>query len=391
LQATAQTRPCSRALALIALGLVATMVAVLVRPVSALAETIDELTQRVTETSAAYDEATERVTEIQTQIDQNQQRIQEIKEQLPSVREQAASSIRSQYKLEQSSLGIIDLLLSTDDFYDFLQAVQFLDSISSYNTDQITELVSLTNELNDTEAELDTELAAAQQEQQNAADALKEAQDARTALQEQIAEEQAAEEEAAKQALEEAATDAGSTFTTESGTEATVEVPASSSDDSSSTSTDTSSDTSSNSGSSSSDSSNSGSTDYSGSTVNWNTDKATFVSSWGSRINSFLAGSPLAGYGETFAEAAWTYGIDPRLSPAIAAVESSKGLYCFKSHNAWGWGSSSWSDWNTAIWAHVAGLSSGYGSYLTWSMTQKYCPPNAAKWYSSVAAYMEQI
>ena len=37
--------------------------------------------------------------------------------------------------------------------------------------------------------------------------------------------------------------------------------------------------------------------------------------------------------------------VDPRFSPAISAVESSKGLYCFRSHNAWGWGSSSWNTW----------------------------------------------
>ena len=46
---------------------------------------------------------------------------------------------------------------------------------------------------------------------------------------------------------------------------------------------------------------------------------------------------PLSGHGETFAEAAWEAGIDPRWSPAISNTESTKGRVCFKSHNAWGW------------------------------------------------------
>ena len=83
--------------------------------------------------------------------------------------------------------------------------------------------------------------------------------------------------------------------------------------------------------------------------------------------------------------------MDPRFSPAISAVESSKGLYCFKPHNAWGWGSSSWNTWEDAIWDHVAGLASGYGGHLTYAAAQKYCPPNAAHWYSSVLANMERI
>ena len=47
--------------------------------------------------------------------------------------------------------------------------------------------------------------------------------------------------------------------------------------------------------------------------------------------------------------------------------------------------------WETAIYAHTAGLASGYGGYLTYAMAQKYCPPNSSAWYSSVAANMAMI
>ena len=99
----------------------------------------------------------------------------------------------------------------------------------------------------------------------------------------------------------------------------------------------------------------------------------------------------LAGYGKNFAAAAWDYGVDPRWSPAISNVESSKGLHCFRSHNAWGWGSSGWSSWEEAIDAHVSGLARGYGSTLTYAAACKYCPPNSRNWYNGVLAGMKSI
>ncbi|MGI6754985.1 MAG: hypothetical protein ACOX4F_03075 [Atopobiaceae bacterium] len=113
--------------------------------------------------------------------------------------------------------------------------------------------------------------------------------------------------------------------------------------------------------------------------------------SWATRIDAYLDGSPLAGQGATFAAAAAQYGVDPRISPAISAVESTKGRYCFRPHNAWGWGSSSWSNWDEAIYAHVRGFASGYGSTLTMAVARKYCPPTASQWYASVLAEMNKI
>ena len=69
--------------------------------------------------------------------------------------------------------------------------------------------------------------------------------------------------------------------------------------------------------------------------VDFSVGKEAFVSEWTSRINAYLAGSPLAGQGATFAEAAWSNGVDPRWSPAISNTESSKGAHCFLPYNAW--------------------------------------------------------
>ncbi|MDD6729677.1 glucosaminidase domain-containing protein [Hugonella massiliensis] len=119
--------------------------------------------------------------------------------------------------------------------------------------------------------------------------------------------------------------------------------------------------------------------------------RAAYVAEWAPRIDAYLAGSALAGTGEAFACAAYDYGVDPRFSPAISAVESSKGAKCFKAHNAWGWGRSSWGSWEEAIRAHVAGLARSYGGELTKGAAQKYCTSNPSGWYANVSAQMATI
>lgn len=125
--------------------------------------------------------------------------------------------------------------------------------------------------------------------------------------------------------------------------------------------------------------------------VDFSIGEKAFVEMWAERINDYLFGSPLAGHGETFAQAAWDNGIDPRWSPAISNTESTQGRVCFKPHNAWGWDQTSWSDWDTAIRAHVAGLARGYGFTISYAFAQRYCPPNYDNWYRDTLNQMKLI
>lgn len=125
--------------------------------------------------------------------------------------------------------------------------------------------------------------------------------------------------------------------------------------------------------------------------VDFSIGKEAFMAEWTTRIDNYLAGSPLAGYGAVFAEAAWENGVDPRFSPAISNTESSKGRNCFKYHNAWGWGQSSWGTWEEAINAHVAGLSAGYGHTISVNNARKYCPPTYLDWYQKTLSQMQII
>lgn len=125
--------------------------------------------------------------------------------------------------------------------------------------------------------------------------------------------------------------------------------------------------------------------------VDFSIGEKAFIETWTKRINDYLRGYPLAGYGEVFARAAWENGVDPRWSPAISNTESTRGSVCFLPHNAWGWGASAWGNWSTAIESHVRGLADYYGFTIAYSFAQKYCPPNYDSWYQETLNEMQKI
>ena len=329
----------------------ALLIAAMILPVPALAittETEAELTetqQMVEESAAAYDEATANVEELQGQIDELQGQIDELEAQieeleaeLPEAQEAASEAMVELYRYSQSNNSTLTFLLNSESFDDFITTMKYMENIEEDNNEAVEELNELQAELEEQEALLEAdkaELDAAMEEAEEEQEAAEEAQ---------------AQAEAETQAEEEV--EALAAAAAENGTSTTsVDI----------------------------------------STVDWGVDEETFVSVWGPRIDAYLEGSELAGYGDTFAAAAWTYGVDPRWSPAISCMESSKGANCFKSHNAWGWGDSSWDTWEEAIYAHVAGLARVYGYTLTVSAAQKYCPPNWYVWYNTVASEMNKI
>lgn len=126
--------------------------------------------------------------------------------------------------------------------------------------------------------------------------------------------------------------------------------------------------------------------------VDFNIGRDAFINLWGERIDRYLKGSAMAGLGKKYAEAAFEYGVDPRVSPAISNTESTKGANCFRPHNAWGWmGSSGWSDWESAIDAHVKGLSEKYDYTISLAFAQKYCPPTYKDWYAKTLSELNKI
>lgn len=336
-------------------------------PVTARAATMAELQAEVVRCSDEYDATVARIEEIQSEIEANEDRIAEIEAMLPDQRQRASDSIRWQYRVSRDAPGLIEMVLSADSFYDMLATLQYLDIIQTRNNDELQALIDLDAELTSTREALADDMARAEEERAAAQEALDAAVAAREELQAAVAAQEAAEREERERAIEEASTQ--ETFTNASGQETAVEVPPS---------VDT--------GATGGGSSASSEPEDDASAADTNT-REYFVEVWTGRIDNYLAGSPLAGYGYAFAEAAWDYGVDPRWSPAIAAVESSKGYDCFEPYNAWGWFAYLGNDWDSSIRAHVRGLANGYGYTLTYAGAASYCPPGDY-WYARCAAEM---
>lgn len=104
--------------------------------------------------------------------------------------------------------------------------------------------------------------------------------------------------------------------------------------------------------------------------------------------------APLADYAEKFVEVANKYGLDYRLLPAIATVESSGGKNNFRKYNAWGWGNKSFGSFEEGIETVGKGLKTGYidkGRDTVDEIAPVYCPPNASNWVRSVNQFMIEI
>ncbi|MEG2260364.1 MAG: hypothetical protein RSB68_01600 [Raoultibacter sp.] len=311
-----------------------------------------ELQAAVEATALAYDEATKKVESLQTKIDENEARIAELQGKMPEQQEKSDNAMKTLYKFHQGGFSLVNMLMNTGTLSEFLTTIEYLNLIQESNLNEMGRIQAMQDELEATQQSLTATKMGADAQKAEAEKALVSAQEAREAAHQKALAEAAAQKaqvEAAMQAAIQAAKDA----------ETKADVPAASTP---------------------------GPSD-----VNWNSDKVTFVNEWTGRIDNYLAGSPLAGQGKTFAASAWDYGVDPRWSPAISNTESSKGRHCFRSHNAWGWGQIDWNSWEEAIDAHVRGLARGYGYTISYAAALKYCPPNADHWYTSTLAQMEMI
>ncbi len=329
-------------------------------------ETQAELEEAETElesSAAAYTEAVAELEALQEQIDEIEVLIAEIEEELPELQERASQAMRESYKTRSSSNTLVSIIFSAQNLSDFISSCVYMDEIQAASTEAIDELTAKQQELEEAQAELAAAQAELEEEKAAAADALAAAQEARAAAQAQAEEEEAAELAALAAADEEEQTAAASGTGTDS-------------ENTANTATATGQTV---------------STSVASGGVDWSLSYDEFIAEWTSRIDAYLEGSPLAGYGSVFAEAAWTYGVDPRWSPAIACIESTKGTYCFRSYNAWGWLGQSFSSWEEAIPSHVAYLARVYGTTLTTAAAQKYCPPTWQDWYNKVAAQMNSI
>ncbi len=331
-----------------------------------LQKTAYELQQQVEEAQSTYSTAREEADKAAENVEEHERRIVEIEEEIPEQQKRTAEATRELYKFQQQSVGIINMLLSANSFGDFLKSMEYFTRISDANYAEINRLSDLKAELETKREELEHSQSEADARVEEAKDAMASALQAQAEVQQRIEEDARLEAEAAVLASK------------------LAETPRDNNEGSVPETNNTPTDN----GSSSTGNGNVAPPPSGGEVTG---DEATFIANWAPRIDAYLAGSPMAGQGATFARAAYTYNVDPRFSPAIACTESGKGRYCFLPYNAWGWGSSSWGSWEEAIDAHVRGLSRGYGHTITIEGAKMYCPPNWEHWYNTTLSQMNLI
>ena len=253
---------------------------------------LDSAVSKVEKSAAAYDEAVAKLDDLQAEIDENAAEIERLEQEIPVQQAAASSAMRDMYKYRQGSNPLVSIMVGSESMSDFITTCAYMDQINASNTEAIEELNSLQAELEERKTELDAQKKELEEEKEAAADALAEAQALRAEAQAQAEAEAAAELAAAAKAKDTApakgeGADADNPYSTATESNQQAETVVASG------------------------------------AVNWNMSKEDFVNEWAGRIDAYLAGSPLAGYGRSFAEAAWTYGVDPRWSPAISCIESS--------------------------------------------------------------------
>lgn len=107
--------------------------------------------------------------------------------------------------------------------------------------------------------------------------------------------------------------------------------------------------------------------------------------------------SPLQYHAQDFVDAAKTYGLDWKLVPAIAGVESTFGKFIPGGYNGWGWGvygtqALYFKSWKDAIFIVSKGLKEDYisrGLLDPYSMNKRYAA--SPVWGAKVAYFMNDL
>ena len=159
---------CILSLALAASGLPGGLFA----PQTAFADTTDieaeadEAQQEVERTAEEYNEATARVEELEQEISDNEAKIDEIEAQLPEQQEKGAEACRQLYQLQRNAAGLLEMILSIDDFNDFLTTIEYLDHIQQSSMDDLEALQTSREELEETQAALEEAQTEAEEEEE---------------------------------------------------------------------------------------------------------------------------------------------------------------------------------------------------------------------------------
>ena len=340
----------------------------------------------------AYDEAQQNLRAAEALIAKLQAQIDELEAVLPAQEERSNAAIKQRYIMQSNPLSMAEPLLSAESLGDFFRHFDYLQIVSKSNLEEFNKTVAMKNELD-----------MAKQEQIIVRDTTK--QKADEAEEELKAEQRERAEKAAKgqaTSTQQARSIGGKkSKSTEEADDEDEDADEEDEDDEADDEDDEDADEEDEDDEEKPDSDEATQdTEALIDGADWYAPRDEFIEEWAERLDAYLKGTPLEGQGVNFAASAWKYCIDPRWSAAISNTESSKGAFCIRPHNAWGWGAadsdpyglaSEWASWEEAIDAHAAGLAKGYGYTISMRGAQSYCPPTWQSWYNKTLSEMAKI
>ena len=93
----------------------------------------DEFQQEVERTASAYEEAVAKVDAANRALEENRARATELEKEIPAQQVRSDAAARELYKVEQQSSGIIELLLNSADFHNFIANLEYAMRVSQTN------------------------------------------------------------------------------------------------------------------------------------------------------------------------------------------------------------------------------------------------------------------
>ena len=165
-------------------------------PHVAWAESLEQLEEAAIKASDKYQAAQDKLDDLNKKIEDNNKKVADLEAQLPELREKYNVAIKSSYKMQRGQSSLLSLILSADDFNEFVTMLSYMDAANSANIDGIERLAEAEADLKNTQKALEADKAKVTEETRNAKAAYDDAQAAASAAR-QKAQQDAARRKAA--------------------------------------------------------------------------------------------------------------------------------------------------------------------------------------------------
>ena len=180
-------------------GALATTLSLGLAPHVAWAESLEQLEEAAIKASDKYQAAQDKLDDLNKKIEDNNKKVGDLEAQLPELREKCNVAIKSSYKMQRGQSSLLSLILSADDFNEFVTMLSYMDAVNSANVDGIERLAEAEADLKNTQQALKADKAKVTEETQNAKAAYDDAQATASAAR-QKAQQDAARRKAAYEA-----------------------------------------------------------------------------------------------------------------------------------------------------------------------------------------------